>query len=138
MKNLGLLVVLLVILCGYGAWNYQRSLAAESKQPRPYASYSDAQIDQLLAAYQGKVDELSKRYQAASGRRATTSKVQMLGDGVEQFNRVQRASRAVRDLGEQLSEEQTSLKAIQQEKAQRAHAGGALMSFLRRAFVPAT
>ena len=55
MKNLGLLVVLLAILCGYGAWNYQRSVAAERKQPRPYASYSDTQLDQLLAAYQGKV-----------------------------------------------------------------------------------
>lgn len=138
MKNLGLLVVLLAILCGYGAWNYQRSVAAERKQPRPYASYSDTQLDQLLAAYQGKVDELSKRYQAASGRRAVSSKVQLLGDGVEQFNRVQRSSRAVRELGQELSEEQASLKAIQQEKAQRAHAGGALMTFLRRAFVPAT
>jgi hypothetical protein len=131
-----MLLVLLAILGGAGSWNYKRNLAAEEAQPRPYKSYSDEQLDQLLTAYRGQIDELSSRYEEASGSRARQHDVQLLGEAVEQFNRVQRNSRAVRDLGSLLSKEQASLGVIEQEKALRSRLGGPAKIFLRRVFLP--
>ncbi len=131
-----MLLVLVALLGGAGSWNYQRNVEAENAKPRPYGAYSDEQLDQLLAAYGGQVEALSGRYDAAAGKRARSGEVQLLGDAVEQFNRVQRSSRARRDLGSKLSQEQASLGAIEGERALRARLGGPTMRFLRRVFLP--
>jgi len=130
------LLLLLLILCGYGVWNYKRNLEAEAAIPRPYKSYTEEQLDQLLGAYQGQVDALNQRYDAASGQRSGVRDAQLLGDAVDEFQRVQRNSRAVRELGARASQEQASLQAIQDEKAIRARLGSGWTAFLRRAFVP--
>lgn len=135
-QSIGMLIVLLAILGGIGTWNYKRNLEAEAAQPRPYRSYSDDQLDQLLGAYQGQVDQLEGRYASISGKRTRSGEAQLLGEAVDEFDRVQRSSRAVRDLGSRLSQEQTSLRAIQEEKALRVRMGGPTMSFLRRVFLP--
>ncbi|MGH0031866.1 MAG: hypothetical protein ACQGVC_18920 [Myxococcota bacterium] len=130
------LLFLLVLIGGYGAWNYQRNLEAEAKVPRPYKGYSDEQLDQLLAAYQGQVDALNERYEAVASRRTRSRDTALLGEAVDEFARVQGRSRAVRELGAQASQEQASLEAIQAEKALRVKLGGKLQTFLRRAFLP--
>ena len=135
-QNIGLLLVLLALLAGVGTWNYRRNVEAENAKPRPYQAYSDAQLDQLLAAYQGQVDALATRYEAVAGKRTRPGEVQLLGEAVDQFNRVQQTSRAVRELGAKLSQEQASLKAIEAEKALRVRLGGPATIFLRRVFLP--
>lgn len=131
-----LLLLVLALLCGYGAWNYQRNLEAEAVMPRPYKGYSDAQLDQLLTAYKGQVEALNERYDAAAGRRAGVRDARLLGEAVDEFQRVQRNSRVIRELGSQASQEQASVEAIQQEKAMRARVGSGVTAFLRRAFLP--
>ena len=84
-SQVGLLLVLLAILGGVGAWNYQRNLEAEAAEPRPYASYSDEQLVQLAAAYGGQVDQLEGRYEKASGRRTSAAGGKLLGDAVDEF-----------------------------------------------------
>ena len=135
-SNTLLLLFLLGLLCGYGAWNYQRNVEAEAAMPRPYKGYSDAQLDQLLAAYEGQVEQLDRRYQAAAKSRAGVRDANLLGDAVDEFQRVQRSSRVVRELGSQVSQEQASLKAVREEKAVRARVGSGVTAFLRRAFLP--
>lgn len=135
-QHLGLLLGLLATLAGVATWNYQRNLAAEAAKPRPYASYTDEQLAQLLAAYKGQVANLEGRYDAASGRRTRSKEVQLLGEAVDQFNRVQQSSRAIRELGSQVSQEGASLRAIEAEQALRAQRGGPVEVFLRRAFMP--
>ena len=130
------LLFLLALLGGYGTWNYQRNLEAEAAIPRPYKGYSDEQLAQLEAAYRAQVEALNQRYDAASGSRTRSKDVQLLGEAVDQFEQVQRNSRAVRDLGSRVSQEQASLDAIAAEKALRARLGGPVMTFLSRAFLP--
>jgi hypothetical protein len=135
-QNVAMLFVLLAILAGAGSWNYKRNLEAEAAQPRPYKSYSDEQLEQLRSAYEAQVDALSKRYDAASGKRSRQQEVQLLGEAVSQFDRVQQSSRAVRDLGSKLSQEMASLDAIEEEQALRKRLGGPTAIFLRRVFLP--
>jgi hypothetical protein len=131
-----LLLVLLGVLGGIGTWNYQRNTAAEAETPRPYRSYSDDQLEMLRAAYAGKVEQLSGRYAKLSGRRVRAADGRMLGEAVDEFARVQRASRTVRDLGAQLSQEEASLRSIEDEQALRRRLGGASGSFWRRVLTP--
>lgn len=131
-----MVILLLALLGGAGSWNYQRNLAAEKQKPRPYKAYSNEQLDQLFAAYGGQVETLSSHYDEVSGKRVRAAKTRLLGDAVDEFDRVQRSSRAVRELGSKLSQEQASLGAIEKEKARRARFGGPAMEFLRRVFLP--
>ena len=131
-----MLLLLLALLGGAGHWNYQRNVVAEGETPRPYKAYTDEQLDQLLAAYEGQVQTLSSRYDAVAGKRVRAGKNRLLGDAVEEFDRVQRSSIAVRELGSKLSQEQASLGAIEAEKALRARLGGPAIIFLRRVFLP--
>ena len=131
-----MLLLLVALLGGAGSWNYQRNVAAEKDQPRPYMAYSDEQLSQLHAAYEGQVETLSGRYDAVAGQRVRAGKARLLGDAVKEFHRVQRSSRAVREMGSKLSQEQASLGAIEAEKALRARLGGPTMIFLRRVFLP--
>jgi hypothetical protein len=131
------LLLVLVLLCGYGAWNYQRNLEAEDSVPRPYKSYSDEQLDQLLLAYQAQLDALDRRYDAASSQRSRVVRDRsLLGEAVGEFERVQQTSRAVRELGSRASQEEASVKAIQAEQAIRARIGKGFDAFVRRAFLP--
>ena len=125
-----------MLLAGFGAWNYQRNIEAEAAKPRPYKAYADEQLVQLRTAYEGQVKQLERRYDTASSVRARSRDVQLLGEAVDQFDRIQRSSRAIRELGAQLSQEEMSLRAIREEQALRARLGGPAMAFLRRVFVP--
>jgi hypothetical protein len=136
--SLLLLLLLLGVLGGIGSWNYKRNVAAETEAPRPFRGYSDDQLEQLRDAYAGKVDELSGRYQKLSGRRATAAGGKSLGEAVQEFARVQRASQTTRGVGQQLSQEEASLRAIEAEQALRRRLGGATPSFWRRVLMPPT
>lgn len=135
-SHLGALLLLLGLLCGYGYWNYQRNVEAEARIPRPYKTYSDAQLEQLLSAYEGQAGELANRYDAVAAKRSRSHEVGLVGEGIDQFERVQAASRRVRELGAQASQEAASVAQIRQEQALRAKWGSGAMAFLRRAFMP--
>jgi hypothetical protein len=134
-KGRGKLIFLLLVLIGLGGWNYQRNTEIEEARPRPYKAYSDADLEQLRAAYAEQAGALASRYNRAAGRRSGTRDVDGVSEGVAQFQQVQRASRAVRDLGSQLSQEETSLQAIEAEQAYRAQIGGPVQQVVRRAFL---
>jgi hypothetical protein len=133
-----LLLVLLAILAGGGAWNYQRNLEAEARQPRPYRGYSDEDIEKLVAAYQQEIDALARRYEHESGVRADVRKGGQIGEQLQEFERIQKRSRAVRETGYRLSEREATMKLLEQERAWRARNRDELQTFLRRVFTYST
>jgi len=128
-----LLLVLLGMLGGVGTWNYRRNVAAEDRVPRPYRGYSDADLDKLAAAYQMEIDALRKQVERHGGRTTARDRA-FAGDQIREFERVQRVSGAARELGYRVTERETSLAALEQEKALRAGEGDATRVFLRRLF----
>jgi hypothetical protein len=133
--NAKLLLLLLVGLVGLIGWNYHRNLSAEKDvKPSAFTGVKDADLDVLLAAYQGEVDSLTAKggIGLRANARSTTGGV---AGGAREFERVQRAMRSTREKGYQIAERQAAVEAIEQEKSRRQSIGGTPMQvFLRRAF----
>jgi hypothetical protein len=127
-----LLTLLLALLCGLGAWNYRRNVEAEAAVPRPYRSYSEAQLEQLIAASRVSLESLVARYEKVSGRSIEARDRGFVGDQIKEFERVQSMSRSVRALGYEISESEGLLRELEAEKGRRGD--GALGLFLRRVF----
>jgi hypothetical protein len=127
-----LLLVLLGILAGGGTWNYQRNLEIEKSEPRPYRSYSPAQLEDLAAAYQREVDAHSQRYQAASSRSVKVRGGGLIDQQVNEFERVQRISRGKRAIANQYAKNQVQLDGVMAEISKRASDGTPWKVFLTR------
>jgi hypothetical protein len=127
------LLLLLVVLAGAGAFNYQRNLKAEQAQEakRPLHGYAKADLEKLQAAYQQEVKRLEARYQAAKGSRSGVRDHELLGDQANEFARVTKESDGVREIGALLSEREAALREVQSELSQRTNADAAQI-FLRR------
>jgi len=76
--RVGQILILLVILCSAGGWNYHRNALIENGQPRPYRGYSDEELHQLMSAYQDEVDVQMARYRKSAG----TNQMQAQGSGL--------------------------------------------------------
>ncbi len=130
-KKSGLLplTVLLAILAGGGAWNYQRALEAEAATPRPYRGYATADLETLAGAYESELEALRRRAAREPRTRPSSG-----SGGFGEFERVQSQSRAARSLAREISERETALAAIERERSQRAREADRLGLFLRRVF----
>jgi len=127
-----LLTLLLALLCGVGAWNYRRNVEAEAAVPRPYRSYSQAQLDQLIAASRASLDDMVAHYEKVSGHSIQARDQAFAGDQIKEFERVQSASRSVRRLGYEISESEGLLRELEAEKRRRGDSAVGLL--LRRVF----
>ena len=130
-----LVVLLIGIVGGFGSWNYKRNLEAERSLPRPFASYRDADLDALAAAYEQELDGFSRRHEAATGSPVRVRGAQRLDDQIREFERVQHRSRGARELANRVAEREASLNEIEREKQQREEERRFLTLFLKRAFV---
>lgn len=132
-SNTGMLLVVLVVLIGLSAWNYQRNLALErAVVPTPYAGLSVADLDALIAAYQSEIDTL--RAQGGADRRASARPTSGVAQGVREFERVQRSARSAREAGYRISEREGALRALEEERSRRSQQTKGVALFLRRAF----
>ena len=123
------LVLLLAILAGGGAWNYQRALEAEATTPRPYRGYATADLETLAGAYEAELEVLRRRAAQQPATRAASG-----SGGFGEFERVQGQSRAARSLFREIYERETALSAIERERSQRAREADRIGLFLRRVF----
>ena len=129
------LLLLLGLLAGGGAWNYQRNLALESSEVRPYSSLSDADLATLLEATETEAKRRGARYDAARSQRASTEVSGTYSEErLRDFERVQSHGRAVRSLGRQASEIDASLAELRKEQGRRAGQGEGIERVLRLAF----
>ena len=117
--NRGLLVVLLALLAGAGGWNYHENSKVENAMPRPYRRYSDADVEQLIAQYQGEVDRQTRRYRQVASRKVVVQDRGLLGDQVGEFERIQQLSQQRRNLAGQVTDNQISLEQLESEKNKR-------------------
>jgi hypothetical protein len=125
------ILILLALLGGAGTWNYQRNVEAEGKAVRPYASYSDADLAALEQAYRAELGALGGRSDTA---RVKTRQSGSTGEGIAEFERVQRATRTQRGVGYEISEREGMLRHIEAERALRARDADRVRVLLRRVF----
>jgi hypothetical protein len=130
----GLLAVVLALLVGAVAWNYQRNLAAERTEFRPYRSYADADLEALIGAYEQAAAAAGERYEASVARRTEVRGAGDLMGKVREFERAQAAGRSTRSARSELAGARASLEALREERALRAAERSRLRVFLRRAF----
>jgi hypothetical protein len=126
------LLVLLALLGGGGAWNYQRNLAAEEAMPRPYKGYSDSDLEAMSGAYTQEIEQYTKRWEQARGRRMQASTQGLVGDAAQEFERVQGHTSEVRALKRDLAERQVTLDKIAEELDYRRSLGKGWQLHLRR------
>lgn len=130
LRRLGMLAVVLALLAGAGAWNYQRNLAREEAEKGPYASYSDEQLAAMRSAYEAEIEKLAARYQARKQQDYEAKDRQLLGDQVREYERASARGRAIRDAGGELSMAEATLDAIRVEQSRRG--GDPTQIFLKR------
>ena len=112
-----LILGLLVVLLGLGAFNYHRNWQAEKAEqgPRPLASYEDIGLIQLAEGYRAEIELLEKQQAAARSGSVKARKTEFVGEGVNEFERVQRSSARVRGLSGELAEREARLREIEGE-----------------------
>jgi hypothetical protein len=128
----GPLLLLLLLFAGAGAWNYQRNLALEKAEDRPFRGHSDADLAALIEAYGAQHEKGMDRWQAASGRRVDAQGKDYFQDQVNEFERVSRAHQRTNALRDELAATQATLKLLREEKQRRAQESDALKLFLKR------
>ena len=115
------LLLVLLGLIGAGAWNYRRNLELEqaSRATRPLAGYSTADLEALADAYRGEVAAHGERYARAKTQRTDSRDRAYFDQQVQEFEKVQRASGRVREVGAELAEREASLRQVEEELAMR-------------------
>ena len=133
-SSIGALALLLLVLVGGIAWNYQRNLAREHSEFRPYRSYSDADLAALIHASEQESKSTGRRYDAAVDRRAHVQAKSDVAANVREFERAQRVQLAARDARVDYADARSSLQGLLGEQKRRGADRSARDVFLRRAF----
>lgn len=131
----GSLVLLLVILCVGGAFNYHRNLQRErdSERIRPYKAHAVADLEALREAYRAELESSRRSFQSAQRARAGTARdAGSVGRNIAQFDRTAAASRSIRDAASQVAQREGQIAELDREIRLRSDLGQGLMRHLRR------
>ncbi len=118
-ENRGPVVLLLIVLVAAGGWNFVRNTRIDNAEVRIYRGYSDVELEELIAVYQGEVDQRTKAYRQVADRNIVLREPTLLGAQVDEFERVQRLSQHRRDMAGQVTDNQISLEQIEIERGKR-------------------
>ena len=127
-----LLLVLLAVAGAAGAWNYRRNLEAEKAEPRPFRSYSDADLDALTEAYQQEIADYTRRYEALTGQKVAIREGGHIDDKIREFERIQRISRSTRELVTELARRHVAVESLAAERRKRAEERHVVKLFFKR------
>ena len=125
-------VVLLLGLVAAGGYNYHRNWQADNMLPRPYESYSQVDLEALLAAYESENAMLESRYASVRGRNASNAGAGMLDENIAAFERAQQRSSGSRALGVKLSMQQMATGEIETELQRREKEADVVQLHLKR------
>ena len=120
--RVGQTLILLVILGAAGGWNYHRNTLIDDAVLRPYRNYSDEDLHQLISAYRSEVEVQMERYRNdPAAKTVAVRDAGLLGDQIEEFERVQRVSkqrqeRAYRVTENQILAEQLAIEQVARER----------------------
>lgn len=131
-KPVVLLLLLMGLISGAGVWNYRRNVAIEAAEPRPYRSYSLADLEALKSAYESEANKHKDHYRAASSRKVAVRGGGLIGDQVVEFERVQRISQGKRDIASVYAKNQVQLEEVLAEISHRAQLGDGWKLHLER------
>ncbi len=120
-------LLLLALLLAGGGYNYWRNLRAEP--PRPYASYGDAQIAELIEAYESEV-RARQRGMPSPRRDAAGPGGALIAERIADFEAAQRHGNAYREALAGLAGRESVLRELRAEQQRRA--GGPWAIHLRR------
>jgi len=116
----GQVVILLVILCAAGGWNYHRNAVIEDSAPRPYRTYSDEELDQLVSAYRDEVEVQMARYRnSTASANVAVRDAGLLEERIGEFERVQHLSKKRKESAYQVTENQILVEQLAQEQVTR-------------------
>ena len=132
--NLFKLLLLLAILGGAAGWNYQRNAAVEDAQSGPYGNYSDEDLETLLAAYRDQIDHHTKNYRRVAARNVVVQEQGLLGDKIDEFERVQQISTHRRNMAARVTDNMVSLEQLEAEHKRRQRDRPVYKKYLRRLF----
>ena len=133
----GLLLILVLLggAGGVGYWNYQRNIAAENSEPRPFRGYATADLDKMIAAQKAEIARIRPAAEQARLSHAEARGNGFLGDQVKEFERVHRQSTRTRELSEQPTDLEIMEQQLEKERAKRGGEGqGEFMRVLTLAF----
>ncbi len=115
--RLGQTLILLVILCAAGGWNYHRNAGIEGAVPRPYRGYSDEELNQVISAYQDEVAIQMERYRKSSAtKKVAVQEGGLLESRIDEFERVQRLSKQRTERAYQVTENQILVEQLAKEQ----------------------
>jgi hypothetical protein len=118
-ESRGPLLLLLVVLVAAGGWNFIRNTRIDEAEVRIYRAYSDAELEELIAVYQGEVERRTKAYRQVADRNVVVQERALLGAQVDEFERVQRLSQHRRDMAGQVTDNLISLEQLKIEQEKR-------------------
>ena len=113
--------VIVVVLMAGGAgaaltWNF-----GQQEEFRPFKSYDDAGVQDLVDVYGVKLEAVDARYETIAGNRPDIEKKALLGESVGEFERVQNISQRTRRAGHEVSYAMADQKNLERELWIRAH-----------------
>jgi hypothetical protein len=118
--RMGQTVILLVILCAAGGWNYHRNTLIDDAVPRPYRGYSDEELNQLISAYQDEVEVQMARYRKSSAaKQVTVQDGGLLEERIDEFERVQRLGEQRKERAYQVTDNQILVEQLAAEQLTR-------------------
>ncbi len=118
--RVGQTVFLLVVLCAAGGWNYHRNMVIDDAVPRPYRGYSDADLNQLVSAYQVEVEAQMERYRESGvGKNVVVKDAGLLEERINEFERVQRRRKQRQERAYHVTENQILVEQLAQEQVTR-------------------
>jgi hypothetical protein len=118
--RVGQTLILLVILCTAGGWNYHRNTLIDDTVPRPYRGYSNEELHQLISAYQGEVEVQMARYRKSGvAKQVAVKDGGLLEEQIDEFERVQRLSKQRRERAYQVTENQILVEQLAAEQVTR-------------------
>ncbi len=118
--RVGQTLILLVILCAAGGWNYHRNGEIDDAVPRPYRGYSDQELNQLISAYRDEVEIQLARYRTSSAaKKVSVRGGGLLDDRIDEFERVQRLGKKRKESAYQVTENQILVEQLATEQLTR-------------------
>jgi hypothetical protein len=128
------LVALLLLIVVGGAYNYQRNMQAEKSEQgaRPFKGYATDDLSALRDAYDQEVAAYERTYAARQRQRVRATNSGAMNQQVDQFERVQRNSAALREATADVAEREAQLRAIERELELRLALGGGFSLHIKR------
>ena len=114
-------LLLLVLAMGIGGYNYHRNWTAEraAQGPRPFEGYSAGDLTKLRDAYAQEMEQFEQRYALQRSRRVRATGEGLMGERLEEFERIQQTSTQLREIATEVADRQARLGEIERELAYR-------------------